>query len=395
MTNYSTPTEINCFVRDIGGKPLFVCDMDGNVMTGYNMADQMALPLTGKDDPARQAIPFGTGQFSLDVLVKTGYMKTGIFAEKAMDCRLPESLVDFLNDNPDAPFKLAFLTSRGADDARKLLSESGVNDLDKVTLVADSGASLFINGKASQARILSGQEKQFLHNVGTIAQDVQGEVERIVEQELGSSKGCPKMFVEHKGIATNIHYREILSHFGQVDNSPLDKAIGAFLKGKLDTYVADGVQNEQGAPVFKTLDGPATVEVKVTDINKGHGLSAIVEAALASGHRPSAVIFTGDDVAKGNGTPGTDYYAMAEAKTLAHKFGIPFRNIHTHHPVGNDLHGTVPDENKSPDTLSAKFPKPPIDIVVPTPLALANIILTANGRETAPPPAPDMMAKTL
>jgi hypothetical protein len=78
---------------------------------------------------------------------------------------------------------------------------------------------------------------------------------------------------------------------------------------------------------------------------------------------------------------------MAEAKTLALKFGIPFRNIHTHHPVGNDLCGTVPDEDKSPDTLSAKFPKPPIDLVVPTPVELANVILAANGRETMRKPA--------
>ena len=395
MTKYSTPPEIASFVRDLGGKPLFVCDMDGNVMTGFNLDNQMALPLTGKDDPSRQTIPFGTEQFSLAALVDMGFLKTGIFAEKAMDCRLPKPLVDFLNDNTDQPFKLAFLTSRGADDARTLLRESGVKNLDKVTLVADSGASLFINGKVSHARVLSPEEKKFLDHVGTIAQNMQGDVERIVEAELGSSEACPKLLVEPKGIATNIHYREILAHFGQADNSPLDKAIGNFLKSKLDDYVANGVQNEQGAPVFKTLDGPATVEVKVTDINKGHGLSSIVEAALESGHRPSAVIFTGDDVAKGNGTPGTDYYAMAEAKSLAMKFGIPFRNIHTHHPVGNDLNGTVPDENKSPDTLSAKFPKPPIDLVVPTPVALTNIILFANGRAQPSAPAPDAFAKTL
>lgn len=395
MTKYSTPVEIASFVRDLGGKPLFVCDMDGNVMTGYNMADQMALPLTGRDDPARQTIPFGIEHPSLAALVDMGFIKTGIFAEKAMDARLPKPLVDFLNDNTDQPFKLAFLTSRGGADAKTLLRESGVKDLDKVTLVADSGASLFINGKESHARILSPEEKKFLKHVDVVMQDLQGDVERIVAHEHGSSEGCPKLTTEHKGIATNIHYREILTHFGQPDNSKLDVAIGDFLRAKLGDYVANGVQNEQGAPVFKTLDGPATIEVKVTDINKGHGLSSIVEAALESGHRPSAVIFTGDDVAKGNGTPGTDYYAMAEAKALGVKFGIPFRNIHTHHPVDNDLDGTVPDENKSPDTLSAKFPKPPIDLVVPTPAVLANIILYANGRADMSAPAPDAMAKTL
>lgn len=385
MTKYSTAAEIKSFLREIGDRPLFVCDMDGNVMTGYSLDERsggMRLPLMGADDPARQAIPYGTGHDSLDVLVDMGILKTGIFAEKAMDARLPKKLVDFVNDSmrESAPYKIAFLTSRGADDARTLLRESGIRDLEKVTLVADSGASLFINGAETQARILTPEEKACLTGIDVIAKQLQSGVEHIVEHHLGSSEACPPLFVEHKSIATNVHYREILSHFGQGENSPLDKDIGGFLKSSLDEYIEDGVHDELDAPVFKTLDGPATVEVKVADINKGHGLSAIVSAALESGHRPSAVIFTGDDVAKGNGNPGTDYYAMAEAKSLTAEFGIPFRNIHTHHPVGNDVNGTMPDENKSPETLSSKFPKPPIDLVVPTPAVLADIILSANGR---------------
>lgn len=380
MTNYSTPAAIQRFIDDLGDSPLFVCDMDGNVMAGYSLsADNMRLPLTARDDPQRQSIPFGTPPAVIEAMTRIGQLKNGIFAGKAMDARLPPALVDFVNDCRDekAPFRLAFLTSRGADDARTLLIESGVKDIDAVTLVADSGATLSINGERTQARALTAIEKDFLQNVDRVAENLQAEVEAIVARTLGSAAGCPGLVVEHKGIASNIHYREILKHFGQSDNSPLDKAIGAHLKSALEDYI------ERGASSFKTLDGPATVEVKVADINKGHGLSAIVAAALAAGHRPSAVVFTGDDVANGNGTPGTDYFAMAEARNLGHKFGIPFHNVHTHHPVDNDPDGTVPDENKSPDTLSAKFPKPPIDLVVPSPSALARIILAANGRAPA------------
>lgn len=383
MTVYSSCSDIADFLNKIGNAPLFVCDMDGNVMTGYTLkADAAPLPLQESDDPQRQTIPYGTPPAILGGLIKQGAYETGIFAEKSMDARLPAPLVDLVNQGIETnqPFRIAFLTSRGADDARKLLVESGIGNVDAVTLVADSGATLFIQGRKTEARRLNDGEKNFLSNLDYYAAYYQKDVQALVAVTLGTAKGCPKLFVEHKGIASNIHYREILSHFGQPDNSDLDKAIGAHLKERLDVYAGLWPKDLNGESVFKTLDGPATVEVKVASMHKGHGLAAIVEEALGSGVRPSAIVFAGDDVAKGNGLPGTDYYAMAQARNFSAKYKVPFLNIHTHHPIDNDVNGDLPDPDKSPGTLSAAFNKPDIDLVVPTPSALTDIILRAYNR---------------
>lgn len=390
MAGYSSYSDIAAFLKTIGNAPLFVCDMDGNVMTGYTLkADDAPLALKESEDPQRQTIPYGTPVSVLNDLVKQGVYETGIFADKAMDARLPAPLVDLVNHGieTDQPFRIAFLTSRGADDARRLLVESGISNVDAVTLVADSGATLYIQGEKTEVRKLNDEERTFLANLNVLSGRYQKDVEAIVAAKLGSSEGCPKLFIEHKGIATNIHYREILSHFGQPDNSDLDKAIGAYLKEQLNAYVAIGPEDFSAGNVFKTLDGPATVEVKIASVNKGHGLAAISEAVLKSDTKPTAIVFTGDDVAKGNGTPGTDYYAMVEARNFSAKYNVPFFNIHTHHPVGNDVHGALPDPNKAPGTLSAAFNKPDIALVVPTPSALMDIILKGHGR-SGPEDAP-------
>ncbi|PZO88008.1 MAG: hypothetical protein DI626_02720 [Micavibrio aeruginosavorus] len=389
MTVYSSADRISAFLKEIGDAPLFVCDMDGNVMTGYNLVEGAVSPfvLAAGDDPKSQSIPFGTPLQELESLVSAGIFEKGIFANKAMDVRLPQPLVDLVNQGVEAgePFKIAFLTSRGSADARKLLQESGVENVDQVTLVADSGATLFLNGERKDVRTLSSGEKLHLQRVEDIGLYLRPEIESIARDHgFDLSEPVPELYVEHKGVATNIHYREILDHFGQAENSSFDKAVGERIKAALQAHAGAGPRVEKAkgefSPVFKTLDGPATVEIKIADVNKGHGLAAIAEAALGDKRPPSSIVFTGDDVAKGD-SPGTDYYAMAQARVLAVRFGIPFFNIHTHHPVDNNMSGVYPDPRKSPSGLSAAFNKPDIDLTVATPVDLQSIILRAHKKE--------------
>ncbi len=391
MSVYSSADQISAFLEDIGDTPLFVCDMDGNVMTGYNLVDGAVSPfvLGEGDDPKSQSIPFGTSLQEIEKLVSEGVYEKGIFAKKAMDVRLPQPLVDLVNESVEAgePFKIAFLTSRGSADARKLLQESGVNNVDQVTLVADSGAILFLNGERREARSLSAKERLHLQQVEDIGLYLRPAIENIARDHgFDLSEPMPDLYVEHKGIATNIHYRELLEHFDQAENSSFDKAVGARIKAALQAHADTGPYLEKAEgeffPVFKTLDGPATVEIKIAEVNKGHGLAAISEAALESEKPLSSIVFTGDDVAKGD-SPGTDYFAMAQARTLAFRFGVPFYNIHTHHPVGNDVRCEVADPKKAPSGLSAAFNKPDIDITVATPTDLQAIILRAHKREVA------------
>ena len=247
---------------------------------------------------------------------------------------------------------------------------------EQVTLVADSGATFYLNGAKREVRRLSEAEKEFLGRIDERADALKVKVQ-VILTELGFNRAtCPDLYIEPKAIAKNVHYREVLIAYDQPDGSELDQRISAVVKAELQKLIQDGPQEIDGSLTFKTLDGPATVEVKVASVNKGHGLQAIIEAAAQSHTPPTAVIFTGDDLSKGNGTPGTDYFAMVRAPYLAELYGIPIYTIHTHHPERGKLDGTDPDERISIATLSEQYPAPNIDLRVPTPTALAEVILS-------------------
>ena len=383
---YSLAADIENFLQDLGPNPLFVCDLDGNVMTGYRLAPNRTLPLRASDNFKSQNIPFDTSPKQLAAWVEEGIVVESIFAEKAMDGRLPADLVAVVNKNiaDGKLFALTFLTSRSAPDALKLFKESGVTDPERVTLVADSGATIYLNGVKTEVRKLSADEKKFLSVTGFEAAALKSKVQTVLSS-LGLDVGaCPDLYIEHKGIATNVHYREVLTAFGQQEGSALDKSIGAALKTQLTEKVAAGPKDGDGKATFMILDGPATVEVKIAKINKGHGLAALASAAMASPAPPSAIIFSGDDIANSNGTPGTDYDGMMRTPALRDELGVPVFNVHTHHPVDCDLNGTVPDPHKSPETLSLAYPKPIVDLTLRTPAELAAVILKGLRAEAAP-----------
>jgi hypothetical protein len=87
----------------------------------------------------------------------------------------------------------------------------------------------------------------------------------------------------------------------------------------------------------------------------------------------------------GKATPGTDYFAMIRAEELTEKYGIPVFNIHTHHPIGGDMRSRIAEPNKSPANLAPEYPQPRIDLVVPTPNKMSNVIVAALAPEFAQP----------
>ena len=378
MPKYSIPEQISVFCDQLGDRPFFVCDMDGNVMHGFSLVPGKSLASDCKDK--NHDIPFGLAPENLDKLVMDGVLKKEIFATKSMDVRLLPELVQIVNKNIKErnKFSLGFLTSRSAIDALKLLEESGVKEPDQVTLVADSGATLYIDGHKTSVRTLTQDEKSFLNGIRTLESKLMQDIKMVLKECGFNPDQCPDFYIENKGIATNIHYRTILKHYEQEDGSNLDKKLGTVIKTRLQAEVDKGPRNAAGEITFATLDGPATVEVKVAKVNKGFGLEALARAALASDNSPTALVFSGDDVSKGNGTPGTDYAAMIRGSSLSKEIGLHVFNIHTHHPVGGDMSSLSPDPLKSPTTLNeAEYPLPQIHLTVPTPAALGSIILAS------------------
>lgn len=386
MTAYSTPAEQQAFKDELGDNPFIICDLDGNILSGYTAADGTALTLAETDDPKSQSIPFGTSQETIQQLVDAGALKNVIFAEKAMDVRLPQPLVDMVNRfiEEDRPFAFAGLTSRSMKDALTVMRESGIHEPEKVTIVADSGASMYVNGQRQDVRKLSEDEKTFLDGVERMGAELQDIVRGVLQDAGLDADGAPELFIEPKGIATNVHYRTLLNHYGEKDGGDLDRNLGTALKAYMQNYVELGPQEEDGALTFKTLDGPATVEVKIAKVNKGHGLEALTAAAMTSKEPPSAIVFSGDDIAKGNGHTGTDYYAMVAAPEISAKWNVPILNVHTHHPVGADMNGTEPDPAKGADTLNAEYVKPVIHLTMASPAQWGGLIREILAGPAAP-----------
>ncbi|NCC22762.1 MAG: hypothetical protein EOM26_09920 [Alphaproteobacteria bacterium] len=377
MTQYSTERETEEFVAKLGPRPLFVCDMDGNIMRGYSLAPGKSLALGEGDNPDNQAIPFGTSQTELQRLVDDGTLVLGLFADKAMDARLPAELVDLINRNTRTgnKYSLGFLTSRGAKDAVKLMKESGVEQPEQATLVADSGGALYFDGVRTDVRKLSDEENDYILAIDGMADKLNRIVQGAVRDCGFDPEKAPAVFIEQKGTACNVHFRTILRAFDQPEGSDLDKAIGSALKAEFDAYAKAGPDEDDGSKVFKVLGAPAAVEMKIAKVNKGHGLEATAEKAMQLASPPTAIVFSGDDIAKADGGPGTDYFGMIRADELQARFGIPFFNVHTHHPEGGKLDGTTPDPNKAPERLTSDHPVPRVDLVVPRPGKLVELIL--------------------
>ena len=381
MSVYSSPAEINEFMGELGPNPFFIYDMDGNALIGYKVAEGRELPLNTSDNPKNQSMPFGLSRTQIDALVADGTLKESIFAGKTMDVRLPQPLVNFINKcvDEDEPFKIGILTSRSEFEAKKILTESGVGKVDAVTLVADSGGILNIQGKQEILRPLTEEEEEYRRTLDAIGAGVQDMVDELVRKHMGAAAPIPKLYVEHKGIGTNIHWRSILEASKQGDGSPLDHEIGALLQGLVKEYSKRSPVDEMGNAVFKMLDGPATVELKIASVNKGIGLSMLMAHAAEHHARPSAFVFSGDDYSKGNGQPGTDYFAARETEALSIKYGIPGYNILTLHPVNADINALEPDLSHMVDTLAPEFERPQIHLIVRTPRENGELVLRAYG----------------
>lgn len=403
MQEYSTQAEINDFIQHLANgalpgklgnppsKPLFVNDMDGNILMGYNLVAGKEIPAEypqaawaegapreGIKNPSIQNIPYDA---DIPSLVEAGIIEPAIFAGRRMDVRLPEHLVDALNilTAQQRPFEVALLTSRGLEDAETILKASGVREPSQLTFVADSGATMYIHGKHHTVRNMSMEERTFVDRISDL-KPLETIVDNILNEKGFNPADRPPLLLEKKEIATNIHYRDILMHYQQAEGGELDHAIGERITTELKHSIKSSPCTESGELAFKLLDAPATVEVKLADIHKGHGLNAIVAAAEAQGVKPSAIIFTGDDIAKTSGeatNPGTDYFAFSEGAKIAERTGIPFYGVHTLHPEDGTLTGQVPSPAKMslPMTDKEHYPEAAqVDITTRTPQQTGDLV---------------------
>ena len=374
---YSTYNQISDFKSKLGEAPLFVCDMDGNIMSGYSLpegAEPNVSLFPGGIKPGNQDIPFTYLPEELDYFVPNQQILRGIFAGNTMDVRIPKKLVDIINESNanGQPFRLALLTSRKIEEAIQILKASGVKEPEKVTLVGDSGATIQINGELKNARPLSKQEQGVKESIETVVNSA-GFVDGMNEIMATYLDEFEPPYIEVKNIAVNVHYRKVVEQLeaaGREDDaSSLDKA--------LSTYVNETLESIVEGTSFELRTGAMTVETIIKDTNKGHGLEAIVQAAVDGGHQPSEVIFSGDDICNykngGYGT-GTDYYAMAAAPVLQRQFGIPFLNTHTHHPENEKSPYPRPKHESDPSNLPVEFPAPKVDLRLPYPWHNAQMI---------------------
>lgn len=356
-----------------GHRPSFVLDIDGNVALGHNLAPGVSLPLSPQDDPATQSIP--TNQ-PLSRLLAEGKVEQAIFSVKPMDTRLPENLVNLMNGLEQEGrlwSDVIVLTSRDTKDAVKILAYSGVEHPERVTVVGDSGAILRFAGQQYDLRPLDAGEKQFLDSIGQspLLTALEKGVDDILQQQGFNAGKRGRLFVEPKGIATNIHYGEVLKTYGQKEGSALDHALGDFVRQTLNLHI----EKQGHTSHFKTLEGPSTVELKLRGVNKGKGLRDVVNFLQDRNYQSSAVVFAGDDICKinheGNVSHGTDYAAFKESEKLKSQ-GIAAYTLHTHHPESGELNDPQPVPSKAKHAAAAGISP---DLTLPDPQKTADLVV--------------------
>jgi trehalose-6-phosphatase len=385
METYSTPSQIADFVASLEADvtpsrlPLFVLDLDGNALIGYTLAAGAQVPLAPGDDPARRTLPSNADMAALQA---QGLVTAGLFAQKPLDARLPATLVERLNHlhASGRPYQLAVLTSRSEADALQVLKDSGVTAPQDVTLIADSGAVMRVEGQRRDIRVLSAQERDFLDGLRTIQPRLETALDELLLRHGLDPSNRPPLEIEQKGIASNLHFRGVIEHYAIAENTPLSREISGLLQKQMQQYIAAASPVAAvGGAAFKLLHGPATLELKLADIDKGHGLHALVNHALQSGYSPSAVVFAGDDVcnrdSQGAAHPGTDYFAFAAAPVIQKHTGIPCHNLHVLHAADGTLQGAEPDASKTIVAMGKPYDKPAkAALSLRSPLELANLV---------------------
>jgi trehalose-phosphatase len=331
-------------------RPLFVLDLDGNILAGYRLTSGRVIPdaypkrdnsntLPGILDPDKQTIPYDA---DIEALEQQGIIEPSLLAGAAMDVRLPNDFVDTITglQKKGKAAQIAILTSRGMDDAKQIMHASGIENFEQFILAADSAATMYIDGKFHHVHETTPEEAAFTQNIDGLQEKLNAAAFEVV----GSTRQKPWIEQKTEGLATNVHYRKILDELGLEGDAraAMDDRLRTAIKKVLEEYVRkSSPRKENGEPVYSLLNGPETIEVKHPAVNKGNGLRFIVEQARKS-TQPSAIIYAGDDVTKtdrnsGIVTPGTDYYAFRVGHDIAEETGIPFYAIHTLHPADKRL----------------------------------------------------------
>lgn len=388
MMHYSESTQKEAFIAALEAgvtpsrRPLFVLDLDGNALIGYNLTGDTRL--LAAPDPKRN-IPAGA---DIAALEREGLIAPALFAQKPLDARLPQNLTQQLNRLMAAnrPYELAVLTSRSETDALQVLRDSGVQQPENVTLIADSGAVMRVDGQRRSIRVLSAEERAFLGGLDALKQELEPQIDALLLQHGLSAEGRPSLVLEEKGIASNLHFRSILNYYGLADSSAPSQDMTSLLERELEGYLHDHSPiAARGGRAFKMLHGPATAELKLADVDKGHGLHALTNHVLQTGAKPSAIVFAGDDVCNhgkdGSVSPGTDYFAFAALPEVQKRTGISSVALHVQHPQDETLDGEVPSPTKAVAAMAAPYDKAPLPVLtLRSPRELSEVVDSALTR---------------
>jgi hypothetical protein len=380
-------------------RPVFVLDIDGNCAVGYLLNDNIQFDDSLLDYPELQTIP---SHYDCEDLVARGLAKHTIFAAKSLDARIAPNLVNAINERLDADdaYSICLLTSRRASDVDYILKASGIKKPDQVTCISDSGNILRIGGKSQTVHTPTEQESLFLDYIQQgHCHSLNTEVKELIlasdEHSKLTADNIPNLFIEPKGTALNIHYREIFEQLNIDRDSPLGKKISAHIQESLASITNGDMapMNENDQPIFELGPGPMTYEIKLANVTKATGMETLCQKVREAGRRPEHIVFSGDDCASKGGIDsyGTDYSAMKWIReNLSPQEGIL---IHTHHTTNMDFNGTQPDPCKAaPAELN-------VDITTRTPLETSAIVVNAlktteeNLKKTLAPNADDLDKK--
>ncbi|MCH2546078.1 MAG: hypothetical protein MK052_00500 [Alphaproteobacteria bacterium] len=382
---YSLPEKIEKFVADVvanstpSHSPVFILDMDGNALLGYEFAGNTPPCFDREKLGAQRSIPANA---NIAQLVESGMIVPRIFAQYPLDVRLPNQLRQCINSciSQGRLYTICFLTSRAMEDALQILADSGIDSPHLVTLIADSGAIARFEGVQTNVAMLNAPQQGVLNNIATLLPDIETVIDTTLIAHDFNVKSRPEVSVERKNIACNFHYRKILEFYDCNASSSLAQDIAQALASQCQKYLDASAPSD-----FALLHGPATIEIKLVGCDKSNGIEALVKQLKTKDVKPSALIYAGDDVcshhANGAVFPGTDYFAFLAIQQLKRTALFPVYTIHTLHPLGSDLLGVSPDPAKTIAPFGIAYENlEPATITLATPLALEAIVVDTVTR---------------
>ncbi len=370
---------------------LVVTDGDGTSLIGFNVMD-VTDPVHPVLTPFRVPAdiePFSCARegrtFTVDdpaYAGRTFCLQESIFVGEPMNVYFHPEMAKVINaiNASGRPSPLIINTGRSREQLLEILSQSGVREPGKTDAITDHGERLTLDGETTMIKPFASEEIIFLSRVKTALGNLPKEINNILRRHHMNTENMPPVILEEKTFAMTVNVRQLLEHLGLKEKEGVGKEVMEHIEEAAKKIVDSSINPvTEGKKSFVYAHEPFSIDIRRGDIDKGLGMSMLLDKLRDKGRLPPAVLFSGDSLLK-LGNPGTDYSAMSFLlQTMPEKYHLEWIGVQILHPA--DLHAETltPDPDK---IFPAEHPLAPgqpggIGVVLSTPQEYSRVLAEA------------------